>query len=113
MATAIGFALRDVVYSFIGWFMIGASDGYQEGDIIQVEDFQGKVFRITPLLTTLEEHGLQGVTGKMVSFPNKIIFEKTIKNFSRAHGFTFISLDFIVTHESDIDRAREVLMGII
>jgi small-conductance mechanosensitive channel len=49
----------------------------------------------------------------MVSFPNKIIFDKTIKNFSRAHGFTFISLDFILTHESDIDRAREVLMWII
>jgi|GEM_PF-2875252 len=30
MATAIGFALRDVVYSFIGWFMIGSSDGYEE-----------------------------------------------------------------------------------
>ncbi len=30
VATAIGFALRDVVYSFIGWFMIGANDGYQE-----------------------------------------------------------------------------------
>jgi flagellar hook-basal body complex protein FliE len=59
VATAIGFALRDVVYSFIGWFMIGASDGYEEGDIIQVEDFQGKVFKITPLLTTLEEHGIQ------------------------------------------------------
>ena len=113
VATAIGFALRDVVYSFIGWFMIGASDGYEEGDIIQVEDFQGKVFKITPLLTTLEEHGIQWVTGKMVSFPNKIIFDKTIKNFSRAHGFTFISLDFILTHESDIDRAREVLMWII
>jgi len=113
MATAIGFALRDVVYSFIGWFMIGASDGYEEWDIIQVDDLQGKVFKITPLLTTLEEHGSQWVTGKMVSFPNKIIFEKTIKNFSRAHGFTFISLDFILTHESNIDRAREVLMGII
>lgn len=113
VATAIGFALRDVVYSFIGWFMIGSSDGYQEGDIIQVEDFQGKVFRITPLLTTLEEHGIQGVTGKMVSFPNKIIFDKTIKNFSRAHGFTFISIDFILTHESNIDRAREILMDII
>lgn len=113
MATAIGFALRDVVYSFIGWFMIGASDGYQEWDIIQVEDLQGKVFKITPLLTTLEEHGEQWVTGKMVSFPNKIIFDKTIKNYSRAHGFTFVSLDFIMTHESNIDRAREVLMGII
>jgi len=113
MATAIGFALRDVVYSFIGWFMIGSSDGYEEWDVIQIEDLQGKVFRITPLLTTLEEHGAQWVTGRMVSFPNKIIFDKTIKNFSRAHGFTFISLDFIFTHQSDIDRAREVLMGII
>lgn len=113
MATAIGFALRDVVYSFIGWFMIGASDGYEEWDIIQIEDLQGKVFHITPLLTTLEEHGIQGVTGKMVSFPNKVIFDKTVKNFSRAHGFTFISLDFILTHTSDIDRAREILMGII
>jgi len=49
----------------------------------------------------------------MVSFPNKIIFDKTIRNLSRAHGFTFISLDFILTHQSNIDRAREVLMGII
>lgn len=40
MATAIGFALRDVVYSFIGWFMIGANDGYEEGDIIQIDTFQ-------------------------------------------------------------------------
>lgn len=113
IATAIGFALRDVVYSFIGWFMIGASDGYDEGDIIQIEDFQGKVFKITALLTTLEEHGIQGVTGKMVSFPNKIIFDKTIRNYSRSHGFTFISLDFVITHKSNIDRAREVLMEVI
>lgn len=49
----------------------------------------------------------------MVSFPNKIVFEKTIKNLSRAQGFTFISLDFILTHDSDIDRAREILMNIV
>jgi len=49
----------------------------------------------------------------MVSFPNKIIFDKTIKNFSRAHGFTFISLDFLLTHTSDIDHARNILMEIL
>lgn len=49
----------------------------------------------------------------MVSFPNKVIFDKTITNFSRAHGFTLISLDFLLTHTSDIDRAREVLMDVI
>ena len=49
----------------------------------------------------------------MVSFPNKVIFDKTITNFSRAHGFTLISLDFLLTHTSDIDRAREVMMDVI
>jgi len=49
----------------------------------------------------------------MVSFPNKIIFDKTITNLSRAHGFTLISLDFLLTHTTDIDRAREVLMDVI
>lgn len=49
----------------------------------------------------------------MLSFPNKIIFDKTIKNFSRSRGFTFISLDFLLTHTSDISHARNVLMKIL
>ncbi len=49
----------------------------------------------------------------MVSFPNKVIFDKTVKNLSRSHGYTFMSVDFIITHESNIDHAREVLMSII
>lgn len=113
MSAAVGFALRDIVYSFIGWFMIGASEWYEEGDIIQIEDFQWRVFKITPLLTTLEERGEQGVTGRTVSFPNKVIFDKTITNFSRSQWYTFISIDFLITHDSNITHAQEMLMEII
>lgn len=49
----------------------------------------------------------------MISFPNKVIFDKTVKNLSRSHGYTFTSIDFVFTHTSNIDHAREILMNII
>ncbi len=49
----------------------------------------------------------------MISFPNKTIFEKNIKNWSRGDGFVMITFEFILSHESDVVRARELLMEII
>lgn len=113
IGTAIGLALRDVIYSFIAWFAVWSSSGYQEWDIIEVDSTVGKVYSITPLLTTVGEIGSQGVTCKMISFPNKTIFEKNIKNWSRGDGFVMITFEFILSHESDVVRARELLMEII
>jgi len=59
LSTAIGFALRDVVSSFIGWFVIGANSGYQEGDLVEFDAIVGRVSSVTPLLTTIEEYGPQ------------------------------------------------------
>lgn len=113
VGTAVGLALRDAIYSFIGWFAVGSSSGYQEDDFIEFDTTIGRVFRITPLLTTIEEYGSQGFTGKIVSFPNKTIFEKNIKNWSRGSDFSLMSIDFLLTHESDIHRAKELLMSVV
>lgn len=59
VGTGVGLALKDAIYSFIGWFAVGSSSGYQEGDFIEFETTIGRVFRITPLLTTIEEYGTQ------------------------------------------------------
>lgn len=59
LSTAVGFALRDVVSSFIGWFVIGADSGYQEGDLVEFDNIIGRVSSVTPLLTTIEEYGPQ------------------------------------------------------
>jgi small-conductance mechanosensitive channel len=106
-------ALRDVIYSFIAWFAVGSNSGYQEWEIIEIDSTIGKVYSITPLLTTISEIGQQGVTCKMISFPNKTIFEKNIKNWSRWDGFVMITFEFILSHESDVVRARELLMEVI
>jgi hypothetical protein len=113
IGTGVGLALRDVIYSFIAWFVVGSDSGYQEGEIIETENLLGKVFTISPLLTTVEEYGTQGVTGKLVSFPNKSIFEKNIKNWSRTGGYVMIHFEFLLTYDSDVEKARNILMQII
>lgn len=113
IGTAVGLALRDAIYSFIGWFVVGSDSGYQEDEFIEFDTTIGRVFRITPLLTTIEEYGSQGFTGKIISFPNKTIFEKNIKNWSRGSDFSLMSLDFLLTHKSDIKRAKELLMQVV
>ncbi len=59
LTTAVGFSLREVISSFIGWFVIEADTGYKAGDLIELDTMTGRVKHITPLLTTIEEYGLQ------------------------------------------------------
>ncbi|MCB9807337.1 mechanosensitive ion channel family protein [Candidatus Peribacteria bacterium] len=49
----------------------------------------------------------------MISFPNKTIFEKNIKNWSHGSDFLLMSLDFLLDYGSDIERAKEVLMEVV
>jgi small-conductance mechanosensitive channel len=39
--------------------VIEADSGYQTGDLIEIDTMTGRVKSITPLLTTIEEYGLQ------------------------------------------------------
>jgi len=49
----------------------------------------------------------------VISFPNKTIFEKNIKNWSHGSDFLLISMDFLLDYTSDIARAKEVLMEVV
>ena len=113
IGTAIGLALRDAIYSFIGWFAVGSESGYQEWDFIEFDGTQGRVYKITPVITNIEEYGNQWFTGKIISFPNKTIFEKNIKNWSRGSDFSLMSLEFLLTHTSNIEKAKEMLMKVV
>lgn len=111
LGTAVGFALRDVISSFIAWFVVGMKEGYKENDVIKVgDDIYGRVTQITPLITVVQELGMSGPTGKYVTFPNKKIFEVKVQNWLKLKSFTFISIDFFLTQESNIEKARTILL---
>lgn len=109
LGTALAFALRDIISSFIAWFIIGTDQGYRIGDLIQTGKLRGRVLEVHPLLTVIRQTGLRGDTGRIVSFPNKYIFEQEVQNFSKLYRFIYIMLDFILAHDSDIDAAKRAL----
>lgn len=114
--TALWFALRDVISSFIAWFVIGLKDGiYGVGDVIEMENENvfGRVIKITPLITVIQELGLSWPNGMYRSFPNKKIFESSIKNIWKQKGWIFISTDFLMETKSDIELAKKILIEVM
>ena len=113
LGTAIWFALRDVISSFIAWFVIGLKDTtYKLGDVIEIprDGIFGEVVKIHPLVTTIKELGLSGPNSKFRTFPNKLIFETSLNNLWKYGWWTFISVECMVTYTSDIELARTLLL---
>lgn len=113
LGTAIWFALRDVISSFIAWFVIGLKDTtFKLGDVIEIprDGIFWEVVKIHPLITTIKELGLSGPNSKFRTFPNKLIFETSLNNLWKYGGWTYIPIECMVTYESDIDIARGLLL---
>lgn len=113
LGTALAFALRDIISSFIAWFLIGSSEGYKVGDLIEVDELRGRVIEIHPFLTVVRQTGLRGDSGKISSFPNKKIFESSIQNFSKMYRFTFVMVDFLIEQKSNIEEARDIFLRVM
>lgn len=116
LGTAIGFALRDIISSFIAWFLIGHKDSvYKIGDVIEVEwdNVFGRVFKISPVVTTIQELGLSGPSGMYKSFPNKAIFEKSIKNISKINNWIYITIDFLLDKSSSVPKSKALLLDVM
>ncbi len=109
LGTGLAFALRDIIASFIAWFVIGTDQGYKIGDLIEVGDVRGRVMEVHPILTILRETGMRGDTGKLVTLPNKAIFESNILNFSKMYRFTYIMVNFLLERDSNIADAKREL----
>lgn len=113
---AFGYALRDVIASFIAWFIIGLKDGiYSVGDSIDVDGGKiiWKVVKITSLITIVQDNSMSGPSGAYIIFPNKKIFDSTIKNSSRLESWWYATIDFYLDPTSDVILGKEKLMQAI
>jgi len=109
LGTALAFALREILISFIAWFVIEMKGGYKVGDIIKVDKVFGEVKEITSLLTIIHQHGYNGETGKTLSIPNKTIFEKSIQNWSKRRDFIYITVDFLLEADTNLEKVEMLL----
>lgn len=109
LSTGLAFAVRDSISCFIGWFVIGTDRGFKVGHIIKVDEVFGRVKDIGPILTRIQDMSGREKTGRMISIPNKFIFEKEIINLSHTYNFTQEEIRFLLTPESDFTKAQQFL----
>ena len=103
----IGFAARDAFSNLISGLLIYLDRPFVIGDLVEIEDFYGRVDQIT-----LRSTRIITSDGKMLAVPNADIINKTGASYT---NFPHLRLDIPVTIgvEEDIGRVRRIMLELV
>lgn len=106
-AAGIALALQNVILSFAGYFYIGGRFGIRVGDRIQLAGISGDVleiglFKLTLMELTNDSNGRQP-TGRIVVFPNSIVFQPNGNFFNQLPGSNYMWNELRLSLAPDCD----------
>lgn len=106
-ALILGFAFKDIGENFIAGFFLAFSRPFLTGDIIQVNEFTGKVKAMS-----FRNTHIKSMDGRDVFIPNALLIKNPLTNFTKdgymRHEFV-IGMDYGV----DITEATKVILETI
>ncbi|MFH7860342.1 MAG: mechanosensitive ion channel family protein [Candidatus Aenigmatarchaeota archaeon] len=98
-------SLRDVLSNIFAYFMINSSDIIRVGEVIKINEYNGKVVKINSLYTTIITHDYV-----VVNIPNNLLLHNIIENESRP-GILLISIPIeIDPSKIDINEAKLIML---
>src|SRR5690606_14809277 len=97
----IGFALKDISENFVAGLMLLLQRPFELGDVIEIDDFRGRVIDVSLRATELET-----LDGQNVIMPNGLVYTSPIINFSR-RDVARVAVDVGVAYDSDLDFVRD------
>jgi small-conductance mechanosensitive channel len=104
-SAVLGIVLAPIVGSVISGLFILADQPYEIGDMVELEDGRrGFVEEITIRYTKLFT-----LDNTFLVIPNSGIRDRLVTNYSAEDERIRLSLDVLVTYESDLSRARTIL----
>lgn len=111
---ALGF--KDIVIDILAFIYIMARHPFAIQDYIKVESNMGQVVDIDLLQFHMEEYGgnLTMITpmGKFITYPNRIIFQMPIINYSHDHDLVKMEESIVIAFNQDTDQAIQILESI-
>jgi small-conductance mechanosensitive channel len=116
LGVGLGFALRELIQSLIGWVVITFGNLYKPGDRIKLGGVMGDVMDVGPLTTTVMECGdwvkSDLYNGRVVYLPNNIVLREQVQNYSV--DFPFLWDEIVVPVRTDCDHrlARNILLEV-
>jgi small-conductance mechanosensitive channel len=104
-SAVLGIVLAPIVGSVISGLFVLADQPYEIGDMVELEDGRrGFVEEITIRYTKLFT-----LDNTFLVIPNSGIRDRLVTNYSAEDERIRLSLDVLITYESDLDRARRVM----
>ncbi len=100
---ALGFAMRDTVENYVASLMLSLRQPFRANDLVQIDDMQGRVVRLTSRATVL-----MTLEGNHLRIPNSTVFKAVITNFTRNPQRRF---DFTLGVDPDDDAAAAAELG--
>lgn len=113
VGAGLAIALQDLGKSAAGWVYLSTKPGFGPGARIEVSGVEGEVIDVGVLKTTVLEvgnvvHGRQS-SGRLATVPNSRFLNETLYVTPTFALYTWQELQFLLTYESDWERAVEVL----
>jgi small-conductance mechanosensitive channel len=121
-AAGIALALQNVILSLAGYFYVSGRFGIRVADRIQLSGISGDVleiglFRLTLMELSNDDFGFQA-TGRVVVFPNSVVFQPNGNFFKQLPGTSFMWNELRLTLSPDCDyrlaekKILEVVNGV-
>lgn len=114
-SAGVALALQEALLCVAGWFLIMFKHPYEVGDRIELSGVKGDVIDIRLFQTSLLE--IQNwveadqSTGRIVNIPNSAVFKKEHYNYNRGFEFIWNEIKILITFESDIKKAEEIMLA--
>ncbi len=99
---ALGFAFRDIGENYLASVVLSLRRPFNHNDHVRIEDFEGKVVRLTTRDTVL-----MTLDGNHVRVPNGLVFKSVIHNYTRNPRRRF-SIPVGVSVEEDLGEVRRI-----
>ncbi len=109
----IAIALREYLASVFAWFYLLTQGNIALGSRVEIGNVRGDVIDIGLFKLTLVEVRGDGVgeqsSGRLVTVPNYKVLVEPVFLFTVGTPYVWDEMDFLVTFESDWERARDII----
>ncbi len=114
LAAGLALTLSRPISSLLAWIVIMIRSPFRVGDRIEANQVKGDIVDIGMLHIHLLEIGnwvdADQSTGRIVHVPNTVIFDSPVYNYSQGFDLLWNEIEIVVTHDSDWERARAILL---
>jgi small-conductance mechanosensitive channel len=104
LGVGLGFGLQKLAANYVSGFVILAERSLRIGDLVKVDDFEGRITDINTRYTVL-----RSVQGREAIVPNEMLITQRVENASLADSKLRLTTTVQVAYNTDLDALKPLL----